>query len=128
MHLRPEDFERPNEFDPDRYMQSPYGTRWATSQAEEGRKATYTFGIGRRVCPGEDFAKAMILMMVAKLLWAFDFEVDDEPDLSWETGYKPGLSNPPQNFHPRVKPREVRTTDEIEAEFSRSEHYLQSRD
>ena len=106
-------------------MRSPYGARWATSQAEEGRKATYAFRIRRRVCPGEDFAKVMILMMVAKLLWAFDFEVDGELDLSWETGYKPGLSNPPRNFHPRVKPREVRTTDEIEAEFSRSEHYLE---
>ncbi|KAI9151445.1 Cytochrome P450 monooxygenase yanC [Paramyrothecium foliicola] len=131
MHLRSEDFEQPDKFDPDRYVRNPYGVRWSASQVDqqqqdEGRKATYTFGIGRRVCPGEDFARAMVTMMTAKLLWAFDFRTAGAPDLSWETGYKPGLSNPPQNFEPTVTLRSTARAEEIVAEFGRSEAYLAS--
>jgi cytochrome P450 len=123
-HLRPDDYERPDEFDPERYMQNRYGVRSSASDAEEWRKETYMFGVGRRICPAEDYTKHNIFLMMAKLMWAFDFEIDGEPDLAWETGYTPGLSNAPRDFNPRVKLRRAKMADEIEAEFARSERYL----
>jgi cytochrome P450 len=125
MHLRPDDFENPDEFDPERYVRNPFGLRDSSPALhQEGRKNTYSFGIGRRVCPGEDFAKTIIIMTVAKLLWAFDFEAIGEIDLSWETGYRPGLSNPPTKFLPRVKPRSPTRAKDIVAEFNKAEAYL----
>lgn len=123
IHLRSEDFDNPQDFNPDRYMANPYGTKYAPTE-EDGRKATYTFGAGRRVCPGDEFAKMIILTTVAKLLWAFDFATEGTPDLSWETGYKSGLTNPPQGFRPRVRPRSEKRAGEILAEHAKSEAYL----
>lgn len=124
IHLRSDDYEDPEIFNPDRYLDNVYGTKRAVDK-DEGRKATYTFGSGRRVCPGDDFAKMIILTTVAKLIWAFDFgtETREAPDLTWETGYKSGLTNPPQNFRPRVVPRAGKKGQIVE-EYARAEEYL----
>ncbi|KAH7311277.1 cytochrome P450 21 [Stachybotrys elegans] len=124
MHLRTEDFDQPQQFNPERYMHNPYGVRRAPSDMGERRKPIYSFGVGRRACAGEDLAWTMVLMMTTRVIWAFDCVVEGKIDLSWDTGYSAGVVNAPRNFNPRLKLRINSIGAEIEREFAASEAYL----
>jgi cytochrome P450 len=51
-------YERPTEFMPDRYIKNRFGTKFdAEKDAETGRKEQYGFGLGRKICPGQWFAR-----------------------------------------------------------------------
>jgi cytochrome P450 len=60
----------------------------------------YTFGAGRRVCVGQRFAENSIMLVMAKVAWAFDIGADPAcpADPSVENGYHDGLSIAPKRF------------------------------
>jgi cytochrome P450 len=128
IHLRSEDYDNPEEFRPERYVNNPYGTKSKRSttqeQAEEGRRPTYAFGVGRRGCPGEEFAMNALQIAAAKLLWAFDISCEGTPDMSWETGYAAGLVTAPKGFNPRFAVRSAQKKEAVERDYHRSEEYL----
>ncbi|KAG6846918.1 hypothetical protein H0H93_011135 [Arthromyces matolae] len=69
-HLNPEIYDNPREFDPARFGPG----------REEDKKATLSFlgwGAGRHPCPGMKVAKLEVKMIVAFLIYAFDFNVVD---------------------------------------------------
>ena len=57
------DFTDPRAFDP---------ARWLEPAAEKLR--CYTFGFGRRICPGRHIADNSVFLAIARLLWAFDIQ------------------------------------------------------
>lgn len=57
----------PDEFVPDRWLEQENGTTLKTLPAP-------AFGYGRRTCPGRYFARNLIWIVVAQLLWAFDIK------------------------------------------------------
>ena len=61
---------------------------------------------------------------MAHLLWAFDFETNEHADLSWATGYKSGLTNPPESFRPKLRPKNGQRAQEIADEYAKSDAYL----
>lgn len=79
------------------------------------------FGYGRRTCPGRHFARNILWIGIARLLWAFDIE----PGVSEETG-KPvkidplaatdGLVMRPEPFKASFKPRGAWVSDIIKRE------------
>lgn len=115
IHHSPEDYEAPDQFDPERFLRHPFGMRpgaahdpltmenntGASGSATVASRATYSFGFGRRVCPGMQLAKQSLILGLAKILWAFDVlpatPTADELDLSVETGFVQGLIT----FHPK---------------------------
>ena len=85
-------YESPETFNPDRYLQGPYGSTETIEKSQtEGRKLSYVFGSGRRQCPGDLFAQNTFLIMAAKLVWAFDVVAKELLDISIETGFHSGL-------------------------------------
>jgi cytochrome P450 len=68
-------YNSPATFNPDRYVQNEFGSTFASANPDtiKGRRTNYTFGAGRRVCPGQRFAENSMMMHFAKLVWAFDF-------------------------------------------------------
>ena len=99
-------FDDPEAFRPERYLANPCGTRIGAADAQaQGRRAVYTFGVGRRQCPGELFAQNGILMLLAKLVWAFDLVPRQPLDLSMETGFHGGLVLGPEAFDLDFIPR-----------------------
>ncbi|KAI0096816.1 putative cytochrome P450 [Hypoxylon sp. NC0597] len=88
--------------------------RWLGPEGTEGKELknlpVVGFGYGRRTCPGRHFARNIVWITIARLLWAFDIE----PGLSEETG-KPefvdaeastdGLVMRPLPFKVSFKPR-----------------------
>lgn len=95
----PEIYESPESFNPERYLENPYGTKQSAEECRaEGRKTTYTFGGGRRQCPGDLFAQNSFLMMAAKVIWTFDVIPKKPLDTSVETGFHGGLALGPEPF------------------------------
>lgn len=87
-------------------MQSPYGSTESIEKSQaRGRKTSYVFGAGRRVCPGDLWAQSTFMIMAAKLVWAFDVVAKGELDFSIETGYSGGLVLGPTEFGVELKPR-----------------------
>lgn len=53
MHRRDQDYQDALEFKPERYLESKFGTRKEhETETQKARRAVYTFGAGRRRCPG----------------------------------------------------------------------------
>lgn len=107
IHRNEEEYERPDEFMPERFLDNPYGVRGSMSSKTEdmdsvGRRDLYTFGSGRRLCPGIQFAFTSVLAAASKVVWAYDILPPLEGvDLSIETGFMDGVVTQPVN--PRVR-------------------------
>lgn len=59
IHQDRAEYERPEEFTPERFMTNKFGSKSAeeTSTDNDQRRVTYGFGAGRRVCPGQRLAE-----------------------------------------------------------------------
>ncbi|ODH47892.1 hypothetical protein GX48_06012 [Paracoccidioides brasiliensis] len=97
IHHNADDYDQPNEFRPERYLDNPFGLKPGV-EACEGRRATYVFGAGRRICMGEQFAENAILLAMSKLLWAYNISAPESLDLTVETGFHTGLVLSPHPF------------------------------
>ncbi|KAI0469924.1 cytochrome P450 [Xylariaceae sp. FL0804] len=104
IHHNEAEYERPDEFMPERFLDNPYGTRSSISQKsleKSGRRALYAFGSGRRICPGEQFGHTNLLLTAAKIVWAYNvLAPPGGVDLSIETGFFDNTVTTPVN--PRV--------------------------
>ncbi|ETS75437.1 hypothetical protein PFICI_12381 [Pestalotiopsis fici W106-1] len=104
IHRNEEEYDRPDEFIPERFLDNPFGLRpsYATQDLEKsGRRALYAFGSGRRQCPGEQFAFTSVLLAASKLIWAYDILPPPHGlDISIENGFKDGVVLQP--LHPEV--------------------------
>lgn len=100
-------YPSPDTFNPDRYLDNPYGTSLSEAECQsESRKISYAFGSGRRQCPGNLFAQNGFLAMAAKLVWAFDVVArEGDLDLSVDTGFYGGLLLGSEPFKVEFRPR-----------------------
>ncbi|EEF30502.1 cytochrome P450 71A1 [Ricinus communis] len=66
-------WDRPEEFLPERFLNSPDDD----SGNDEHKQILFSFGTGRRVCPGMSYAYAEVEYALASLLYWFDWELPD---------------------------------------------------
>ena len=59
IHQDPAEYERPEEFIPERFLTNKFGSKGTKEDAtnDDQRRVTYSFGAGRRVCPGQRLAE-----------------------------------------------------------------------
>ncbi|KAL4930406.1 cytochrome P450 [Aspergillus undulatus] len=60
LNMGPEVYQHPERFQPQRWLANPK------------LQKPFLFGHGRRVCPGEEFARNSLFITFAQILWAFD--------------------------------------------------------
>lgn len=137
MHRNPDDYDKPDDFVPERFLAHPYGLKRhsistsnsnSNSSTEEDeelgrRRPLYAFGSGRRQCPGEQFAFTTILLAAAKLVWAFNVLPPEGGglDLSIETGYKDGTVLEPIDPTVRFVFRDARRESGLQEDHRRAE-------
>ncbi|KAL0058160.1 hypothetical protein AAF712_015167 [Marasmius tenuissimus] len=77
IHLDPDRFENPKEFNPDRWLKDSQ-IRWGSSGSLQARD-NYAFGWGRRFCLGSSVAEASLFIIVAQILWGLDLQGPKNP-------------------------------------------------
>jgi len=122
-----EDFDEPEKFDPERFLQHPFGLRtervYDTAQTEaSSSRVNYDFGAGRRICPGMHSAKQSLVLGLVKVLWAFDILPPEnrDLDLSLETGFIQEFALHPKNFDVILNLRDGHTKEEIVDHYSQA--------
>ena len=73
----PQNFHRPNEFLPERWLKSEHGN--SQQFANDNQTCFQPFSFGPRNCLGKNLARAEMRLVLARLLWRFDLElISDE--------------------------------------------------
>lgn len=96
-------YDEPDSFIPERFLRHPLGIKDGASVAN--RKALYTFGFGRRECPGREFFFQQMEMTMAQVLWAFDFVQTGPLDTDIRTGFIFGVASRPKPLNMKFVPR-----------------------
>jgi cytochrome P450 len=117
-------YDAPDVYDPSRYMRSEYGCGLGV-EAAKGRRVNYTFGAGRRVCPGQRFAENSMIMHFAKLVWAFDIKRTGYlPTDSWD-GWTDGLVTRPGDLDVSLQLRDEERKQVIVDAWVQADTFLQ---
>lgn len=102
-------YPEPRRFNPDRYANDQRSAFEAAVNADVSQRDHFTFGGGRRICPGIHIAERSLFLAIAKILWAFDIrpaqdeeENDILPDPSRLTQ---GFACEPLKYMADIRPR-----------------------
>ncbi|OAL50319.1 putative cytochrome P450 [Pyrenochaeta sp. DS3sAY3a] len=122
--------ENPRVFDPTRHTASATSNEQYGIDADSNKRAHFTFGAGRRVCPGYHVAERGLFIAVSRLLWAFKFErtcdelgnmIPIEQDAT-----TPGLIVRPIEYPCTISPRNDKMVAHIRAEWKKAQAMLDS--
>lgn len=105
-------YDEPDRFIPERYLRNPLGIK--DGAPTQNRKSLYTFGFGRRECPGKEFFFQQTEITMAQVIWAFDFVPTGPLDTDVRTGFVIGVASRPKPLNMKFVPR--RSPDALLAE------------
>lgn len=106
LHWDEHKYPEPFEFKPERYLGYAHRSSYYANSGSADRDH-YTFGAGRRICPGIHLAENGLFLAVANLIWAYEFRPPLQAD-----GQEMRLNLSDEAFHDGAiripKPYEVR--------------------
>ncbi|KAF3905051.1 hypothetical protein AA313_de0206378 [Arthrobotrys entomopaga] len=119
-------YPNPEEFNPSRFTEH---TLLAPDYAVSDWKLRdhYSFGVGRRICPGIHLAERNVWLGIAKLLWGFKFEKANEEgqkvemNVNPKTGYTDGFLHCALPFKCKITVRSEERMQTILREFEHAE-------
>ena len=118
MQHDPTYYPEPDAFRPARHESSKDKTAFESSMETDAmNRDHYIFGWGRRICPGLHLAEASVLLLAARILWAFDVSpakdsagneipVNCDPATAYDNSILSSPRSYPVAFRSRSKKRE----------------------
>ncbi|KAK3486252.1 cytochrome P450 [Neurospora crassa] len=87
--MDPQTYENPNEYDPMRFYRKRHESpdQMHLHMAGQTHPNVLGFGYGNQACPGRQFAVAEIKLIMARMLYEFEFKFADEKKGRPKTGY-----------------------------------------
>lgn len=144
----PDDFEDPDTYNPSRYIANHFGIKAsaemskvgkdtegrdaaafsASEVSSQGRRQTYAFGAGRRVCAGSKMAENSMMYTMAKTLWAFDIvhagSAATGPETDVRKAYRDSILSCPKEFPVVFRLRDERKRDIMRQEWEKADEML----
>ncbi|CAG9988754.1 unnamed protein product [Clonostachys byssicola] len=123
-------FPNARDFDPTRYTPESTLVENNSISQDSPRRMHFTFGAGRRVCPGFHVAERNIFIAVSRLLWGFNFQ--RARDASGKIipinrdAVTPGLIVRPEDFECTIKVRSKSREEFIRKSWSDAQENLDS--
>lgn len=74
IHMDPARHPEPRKFNPDRYENDFQSLGDAAANPDYTKRDQFTFGAGRRICPGIHVAERSLFLGISRILWAFDIK------------------------------------------------------
>ncbi|KAK4941895.1 hypothetical protein LTR10_018225 [Elasticomyces elasticus] len=113
----PERYPEPRKFNPDRYKNDLLRAQESATLNDPYQRDHFTFGAGRRVCPGLNIAERSLFLGIAYMLWAFSFEhaIDENGNkipVSTEAVTQ-GIVCRPQPFQYKMVERDPKRTQRV---------------
>jgi len=120
MHRDEEQFDRPSEFIPERYLPAETSSAPTLFDLADGH---YGFGFGRRICPGRSLASQTVWIAITRIMWACNVDFAKTPD-GQRIPIDPNLSSSqiisrPLPFPLVITPRSQTHHDTLKAEWNR---------
>ncbi|PSN73010.1 putative cytochrome P450 [Corynespora cassiicola Philippines] len=119
IHFNEERYPEPQSFVPERWEGK---LEMAAENSVGVSSELFTFGAGRRICPGQHLAERSIFLVISNFLWAFeisqavDADGKKKPIRTDET--KPGIARAFPEFEVSIKPRSEERARIIEETWS----------
>ncbi|KAM0715288.1 hypothetical protein Q7P37_008786 [Cladosporium fusiforme] len=128
INMDPTRAPNPRIFDPDRHKNDPMSLYDSASNPDGTKRDQFTFGAGRRICPGIHVAERSLFLGVARLLWAFDIlpakGADGKEILPDQEKLTQGFVCMPESFPARIVPRSTAREQVVRKEWANSEETL----
>lgn len=110
-------WKNPERFDPTRYIDDALTEAESMAQANPELRDHFTFGAGRRNCPGVHIAHNSLFINIARIFWAFNIRKsrdDAGRPIEPSTAAQPGFLLTPVKFPCHFEPRSEQHTKIIE--------------
>ncbi|KIW01166.1 uncharacterized protein PV09_07451 [Verruconis gallopava] len=125
----PERYPNPEIFDPTRWASDEQTSAEAVNNPDVSKRDHFSFGAGRRVCPGMHIADRSIFFAISRLLWAFDFHrpIDKATGKEIVPGFNDntdGLASFPKPFEADIRPRDEFKSEKIREEWAKMRELL----
>ncbi|RDB17785.1 hypothetical protein Hypma_000985 [Hypsizygus marmoreus] len=104
LHHNEERYPDASVFNPDRYLGDDLSCVESAKLANVMERDHWTFGAGRRICPGLPVAERELWLAISRLLWSFTFHALPEEPISLEE-YEGLSGRTPMPFRLNVVPR-----------------------
>ncbi|PMD33513.1 cytochrome P450 [Hyaloscypha variabilis F] len=116
------------EYDPSRHFGDNTSSQESAVQADFNKRDHFTFGAGRRICPGLHVADRSLFLTFSRLLWAFDMEPEGElvgkVDPVLRDAVTPGFIVAPVPYKCKFTPRSEERAQKIRDIWAKSTCYL----
>ncbi|CAE6441605.1 unnamed protein product [Rhizoctonia solani] len=117
IHNNSERYKDPHKFNPDRFLDHKLSMANSMVQSDPFERDHFTFGAGRRSCPGVQLAEQGIFIAISRLLWAFEFSVPSGASVNTNQNAFYGAIRRPKKYPVVITPRSARRIETIEREM-----------
>lgn len=128
LHYDPSRFEEPYAFRPERYLNHPLSSADYAAQGDPYKRDHFTFGAGRRICPGARLGENSLNIALANIVWAFEIRppvvdggVEEAPGMELgDDAYEDTAFRAPKPFAVRFVPRSDECRETVRAQWSQA--------
>jgi cytochrome P450 len=121
IHMDPKRHPEPRRFIPERYENDTQSLLDAANNPDPTKRDQFSFGAGRRICPGIHVAERSLFLGISRMLWAFDIspKLDDQsqPILPNPDVLTQGFVVLPVEFPAQIRPRSASRADVVTREW-----------
>lgn len=125
IHMDPKRHADPRTFDPERYINDTQTLADSAANPDASKRDQFTFGAGRRICPGIHVAERSLFLGMSRMLWAFKVEPvldqDGKPIIPDHNKLTQGFVCMPEEFPAKITPRSQAKADRVIQEWEEAE-------
>ncbi|KAK3711990.1 hypothetical protein LTR37_009302 [Vermiconidia calcicola] len=118
----------PRKFDPSRYKKDHLGLFDSASNPDGSKRDMFTFGAGRRICPGMHVAERSLFLGIARVLWAFDvtpaLDASGEKIIPDQERLTQGFVCMPEEYQCTISSRSAGRAERVRSEWRKAEEEL----